>query len=87
MFEENFGYTFNQLFERNFYSHEMGMRKPNPAIFEKALEETGLDPRETLFVDDLIENVEAAKAVGINGLHIEAGTLLEALPSYLEKIR
>lgn len=85
MFEENFGYTFNRLFERNFYSHEMGLRKPNPAIFEKALKETGLNPQETLFVDDLAENVAAAEAVGINGLHITAGTLLEALPTYLKE--
>jgi glucose-1-phosphatase len=82
-FEADFGYSFYDLFERNFYSHEMGMRKPNPQIYIQALTEAGLVPEETLFIDDMEENIEAAKTTGMKVLHIQPGTLLEKLPGYL----
>lgn len=84
MFEYNFGYPFYDLFEQIFYSHEMGMRKPNPEIYLKTLETAGIKPHETLFIDDLPENVVAAESVGMNGLYIIAGTLMDVLPHYLK---
>ncbi len=83
-FEADFGYSFYDLFERNFYSHEMGMRKPNPRIYIHALTEAGLEPEETLFIDDMEENTKAAKALGMKVLHIKPGTLLEKLPGFLK---
>lgn len=83
-FEADFGYSFYDLFERNFYSHEMGMRKPNPEIYLQALKEADLDPEETLFIDDMEENIEAARTIGMKGLHIQPGTLLEILPGFLK---
>ncbi len=86
-FENNFGYSFYDLFERNFYSHEMGTRKPNPDIYEKALKLAGLKAEETLFIDDIEENTEAARSLGMKVLHIQPGTLLDRLPGYLRKIQ
>ena len=86
-FEKDFGYSFYDLFERNFYSHEMGMRKPDPQIYIQALTEAGLVPEETLFIDDMAENTEAAKTLGMKVLHIQAGTLMEKLPGYLNDNR
>jgi putative hydrolase of the HAD superfamily len=83
-FREDFGYSFYDLFEHSFYSHKMGIRKPNPQIYVQALKEANLNPEETLFIDDMVENIEAAKTTGMNVLHIEPGTLLEKLPGYLE---
>jgi len=83
-FETVFGYSFYNLFERNFYSHEMGMRKPDPHIYHQALREVGLLEEETLFIDDMEANTEAAKALGMRVLHILPGTLLEVLPEYLK---
>ena len=83
-FENDFGYSLYDLFERNFYSHEMGMRKPNPQIYIQALTEAGLVPKDTLFIDDMIENTEAAKTLGMKVLHIQPGTLMEKLPGYLK---
>jgi putative hydrolase of the HAD superfamily len=83
IFEENFGYSFDQLFERNHYSHEMGLRKPDPEIYRMVLKDNKLVPAETLFIDDIAENVVAAESVGMKGLNILPGTLLEALPDYL----
>ncbi len=85
IFEAEFGYSFYDLFEHNFYSHEMGMRKPNPQIYLQALREADLVPEETLFVDDMKENTEAAKTLGMQVLHIKPGTLLEKLPCYLNE--
>ena len=83
-FETDFGYSFYDLFERNYYSHEMGMRKPNPQIYIQALTEASLVPEETLFIDDMEENTESAKTLGMKVLHIKPGTLLEKLPGYLK---
>lgn len=86
-FESDFGYSLYDLFERNFYSHEMGMRKPDPQIYLEALREAGLNPEETLFIDDMIENIEAAENLGMKVLHIQPGTLMDNLPGYLEENR
>jgi putative hydrolase of the HAD superfamily len=82
-FKTDFDYSFYDLFERNFYSHEMGMRKPNPQIYLEALREAELIPEETLFIDDMEENIEAARTTGMQVLHIRPGTLMENLPAYL----
>jgi glucose-1-phosphatase len=84
MFKENYGYSFYNLFERNHYSHEMGMRKPDPNIYLQVLKEDQLVAEETLFIDDIGENVIAAESAGLKGLHIQPGTLLEVLPGYLK---
>jgi len=83
-FEADFGYSFYDLFEHNFYSHEMGMRKPDPQIYLDVLEEANLVPEETLFIDDMEENTEVAKSLGMKVLHIQPGTLMEKLPGYLQ---
>ena len=83
-FKAEFGYSFYDLFERNFYSHEMGMRKPDPNIYMQALKDADLVAEETLFIDDMEENIEAAKALGLRVLHIQPGTLLEKLPDFLK---
>lgn len=63
---DEFGFENNDhLFERTYYSHLIGIRKPDKAIFEKVLSENGLDPRETLFIDDIAANLEPAKELGI----------------------
>jgi HAD superfamily hydrolase (TIGR01509 family) len=85
-FEQNYGYSFYDLFERNHYSHEMGKRKPDPAIFLQVLEENQLVAAESLFIDDVEENVLSAESFGIKGLYIQPGTLLEILPVYLNNV-
>lgn len=49
-------------------SNEVGMAKPDPAIFRLALELLDLPAGQTLFVDDLAENVEAARHLGMAGI-------------------
>lgn len=47
-----------------FYSHELQMRKPNAEIYEYVMSSVGNSPQEILFIDDLKENVEAARNTG-----------------------
>ncbi len=85
-FEQNYGYPFYTLFERIHYSHEMKKRKPDTAIFLQVLEENSLVPAESLFIDDMEDNVKSAESVGMKGLYIQPGTLLEVLPGYLNNL-
>ena len=61
----------DELFETVYYSHDLKLRKPDPQIFQLVLDKEKLIPSETLFVDDMEENVEAAVALGIVG-HVYA---------------
>ena len=55
------------------WSYQLGIAKPDPAIYRHTLEQLGTLPEETLFIDDKRENVEAARALGI--LSIEYSTV------------
>lgn len=50
-------------------SAEVGVMKPNPRIYYVALERLGVSPPQAIFVDDFIENVEAACRLGMQGVH------------------
>ncbi|MGO9326421.1 MAG: HAD family hydrolase [Terracidiphilus sp.] len=47
------------------WSYQLGVAKPDPAIYRYALERLGTRPEETLFLDDKVENVETAAALGM----------------------
>ena len=66
-----FGYgEFARCFERIFYSYEMGLRKPDPAIYAAVDRELGItSPAEVLFIDDNAANIAAAAAYGWRTLH------------------
>jgi len=70
-------YPFESLFQTPYYSHKMGMRKPDPVSFTYILEKEGLAAGETLFVDDNEPNILAAASVGLKVLHLKPGMLLE----------
>ncbi|MFD2874218.1 HAD family hydrolase [Mucilaginibacter ximonensis] len=53
------------LFEKTYYSHLMGKRKPDAEIFEQVLQENNLNPVETLFIDDSPQHLETAKKLGM----------------------
>lgn len=52
----------------SFMSCRMGLRKPDPAIFERVAGELALSPARCLLVDDRAKNCEAARAVGMQAL-------------------
>jgi len=57
-------FEFLQWFEDIVVSGEEGMAKPDAAIFERTRQRFGLDPALTLFIDDSVRNVDAARALG-----------------------
>ncbi len=58
--------NFKDYFDRVYYSCRIGMRKPDPEIFEFVLKENELKPEETVFIDDSAQHVKAAGSCGIN---------------------
>ncbi len=62
--------NFYPLFDRVFYSQEMGLAKPSRAIYQQLLLELGANPSRVLFFDDLLANVEGAAAIGIQAVQV-----------------
>lgn len=60
------GYGVPDYFDRAFVSQVMHLAKPDKKIFETVIEQTGIDPHHTLFIDDLQENCDAAAQLGID---------------------
>lgn len=58
------GLPLSHYYHKKFASFEMGAVKPDRKIFEKMIEETGLIPQETLFVDDGPQNIAIGKELG-----------------------
>jgi putative hydrolase of the HAD superfamily len=59
---------FPDLFDAVVISAEVGLRKPEPEIYLFAAERLGVQPPECVFVDDLAQNVDGARAVGMEGI-------------------
>jgi FMN phosphatase YigB (HAD superfamily) len=59
-------FGFLRFFQGWILSHEVGAAKPDRRIFELALGRAGVAAHEALFVDDSLENVEAARAIGMD---------------------
>lgn len=53
-------------------SAEEGIKKPQAEIYQNALLRLGVEPRQAVFVDDFLENVKAAQAVGMYAVHFRA---------------
>ena len=60
---------FDEVFDAVVISSEVGLRKPDPAIYRHALDLLGLPPEECAFIDDIEHNVRAAESLGIVGVH------------------
>lgn len=80
-FEREHGATYgawSDLFHRDFYSHRLGLRKPDPAIFAHVLAREGLHPTRTLFVDDSWPNVLGARTAGLDAAWIAGASSAHA---------
>ncbi len=65
-------------------SNEIGDKKPNLSSYQKVLELCNFKAEETLFVDDSLENIEAAKQVGIQTIHYVGDWNFDKILEYLE---
>ena len=64
-------HKFEDAFDDMVISAEVGVVKPSPKIYLMALEQLGVSPNEAVFVDDFIENVKGAQAVGMSAIHFK----------------
>ena len=73
-------YLFPSLVNGAVYSFDVGVRKPEKEIYEIAMQRANANPQECLFIDDLLENIQAANQIGIEGVHfISSGQLKQEL--------
>lgn len=76
-----------RYFRRFYLSFELRLRKPDPAIFRHVLRDAGILASETLFVDDLAENIHSAAALGLQVYHHNSRQdIAEVLPKVLKEM-
>ena len=76
---------FPELFEGCYYSHLIGYRKPDPQAYTYILEKHQLNPLRSLFIDDNIKNVEAAKTLGIEAIHLTDDLLSQSVQQQVDR--
>jgi putative hydrolase of the HAD superfamily len=78
---ENFGVSqLRDLFDKAYFSFEIGLRKPDKSIYEYVIWDAGLDPDRSLFIDDNEDNVKGARMAGLHAFHMKRNSdLREAL--------
>ena len=69
-FQQEYGFAFENLFDKAYYSYRLGLRKPDPAIYRHVITESGLVPENAVFIDDVTENIESARATGLRAIHL-----------------
>jgi epoxide hydrolase-like predicted phosphatase len=67
--EEQQRYHFEEMCDRIIYTHEEGIAKPDPRIYDLTCKRLGVQPAQMLFLDDSQQNIAAARALGIHAIH------------------
>ena len=62
-------YVFQKLVDGGIYSYDVGYRKPEKEIYHIACDSAEVNPENSIFIDDLEENIIGANKVGIKGIH------------------
>ena len=76
---------FDALFDKPYYSHLIGRRKPDAETFRFVLDDAAILAEETLFIDDNSDNVKSAASIGIHVVHHPANSDIETfLKNYLQ---
>jgi putative hydrolase of the HAD superfamily len=75
--------SFDELFEKAYFSFDIQLRKPSPEIFSFVAKAQGIHPEETLFIDDSQENIQAAAGLGFQCLHVRKGEDITLLLAHL----
>jgi len=75
--KDDYGVNLAAYFDKVYYSHRIGMRKPDIAVFQRVLDENNFLPEHTLFIDDSPQHIEAARSLGIQAIFLEKGMTIE----------
>lgn len=71
-------HAFFDWFDDGVFSARVQLMKPQAAIFHEASRRFGVAPSDLLFIDDVAHNIEAARALGWQGLHFQGAAACEA---------
>jgi glucose-1-phosphatase len=78
MIEQAYGLdSFYAAFEKVHYSNVIGIKKPYPSTYLTLCDWHGLQPKETIFIDDSIQHVKGAAEAGLVAVHLQPGTSVE----------
>ena len=80
------GYPMDECFDHCFCSFELGVSKPDSAIFQRVIAESGVNPAESLYIDDFDDNIAAGAAAGLIAYKIDGNTLEQHIPSLFPDI-
>nr|WKN38544.1 HAD family phosphatase [Tunicatimonas sp. TK19036] len=69
-------YPFLQHFQDTVVSGELKVVKPDAQIYQTLLDRQPIVPEQSIFIDDVLENIEGARALGIHGIHLTPNTNL-----------
>jgi putative hydrolase of the HAD superfamily len=72
-FKAEHGIDFPSLFVKDFYSHEIHERKPDISSYKKVIELSGINPEESIFIDDLEKNIIGAQQSGLKTFWLKEG--------------
>jgi len=78
-FRNQHGFEVSTLFDKDFYSNEIGYRKPSSESYQEIIRLSGINPAKSLFIDDSLQNVDAAIASGLKGFWLEPGQKVEEI--------
>ena len=78
-FRNQHGFEVSTLFDKDFYSNEIGYRKPSSEAYQETIRLSGINPEKSLFIDDSFQNVESAIASGLKGFWLEPGQKVEEI--------
>ena len=72
-FKIEYGFDFSSLFVKDFYSHEIHERKPDLISYQKVIDLAGINPEESIFIDDLEKNIIGAQQSGLKTFWLKEG--------------
>lgn len=78
------GQNLFSLFHQVYYSFEMGLVKPDTAIYQQVLNEQGFSPEEVLFFDDNVANINSASSMGIKSYLVDPSRNFSQIQEILE---
>jgi putative hydrolase of the HAD superfamily len=78
--------VFTGCFDKEYYSFQLGMKKPSPEAFTEIMKREGLLAEETLFVDDSKQHIEGARKAGCQVIHLDLtkGMSIMMLPELMD---
>jgi len=82
-FKNRYHFSLHQLFTKIYYSSEIGFRKPDSQGFLFVLNDAGIKAEESIMVDDLGANCQAAELLGIRSVKVPENSGLEAVINQL----